>query len=78
METKVTEKLIEVISKESKVFAEKDSKLKGSFTKLSKMGINEKSTYTLPLKDTIGRIFREQTQFTTSSENPVVNTGYMQ
>lgn len=49
-----------------------------TYTKFSKIGIDTKSTYTLPLKDTIGRTFRELLQFNISEENPVASKGYMQ
>ena len=79
METQlITEKLTELIARETKEFAKKDGTLKEAFAKFSKIGIVTKSTYSLPLKDTIGRTFREQIQFKGSEENPGANTGYMQ
>jgi len=61
METSSTsERLLKVFSNESVKLNKKKSKLKESFNKLSKLGIVTKSTYTLPLKDTIGKTFREQ------------------
>ena len=57
------ERLVETLSKEAKKFTQTESKLRQSFEKFSKMGIETKSTYSLPLKDTIGRTFREQIQF---------------
>ncbi len=63
MSTKTTTiKLKEALSKEAEKFASNESKLSKSFEKFSAMGIITKSTYTLPLKDTIGKTFREQTQ----------------
>lgn len=56
-------RLIDSLAKESKKFTQKESKLSETFTKLSKVGIETKSTYTLPLKDTIGKTLREQVQF---------------
>jgi len=61
METSSTsERLLKVLANESVKLNKKKSKLKESFNKLSKLGIANKSTYTLPLKDTIGKTFREQ------------------
>ncbi|MEM9685381.1 MAG: hypothetical protein AAF934_00480 [Bacteroidota bacterium] len=59
----IEEKLIDSLAKESKKFAQKESKLSEILEKLSKAGIETKSTYSLPLKDTIGKTFREQIQF---------------
>jgi len=78
METLITEKFTALIAKETKEFAKKDGTLKDVFTKFSKIGIDTKSTYSLPLKDTIGLTFREQIKFKGSEENPVANIGYMQ
>jgi hypothetical protein len=79
METKsTTERLTELLAKETKKFAEKESSLKGTYSKFSKIGIDTKSTYSFPLKDTIGKTFREQLQFISTEQNPVANTGYMQ
>lgn len=58
-----TEKLTEVLAKGKTQFSEKEGSLSGVYAKFSKIGIDISSTYTLPLKDTIGRTFREQTQF---------------
>ncbi len=74
----ITDRLTELIEKETKEFAKKDGALKEAFVKFSKIGIVTKSTYSLPLKDTIGQTFREQIKFKGSEENPVANTGYMQ
>lgn len=62
-EKTVTEKLTEVIAKEKIHFAKKGGTLTEIFAKFSKIGIETKSTYSLPLKDTIGKTFREQMQF---------------
>lgn len=80
METKsTTEKLTEVLAKETNKFAEKDSVLKDFYTKFSKIGIETKSTYSFPLIDTLGKTFREQLQSQlTEQQNPVANKGYMQ
>ncbi len=59
----IEKRLINSLAKESKKFAPKESKLSETFSKLSKMGVEIKSTYSLPLKDTIGKTFREQIQF---------------
>lgn len=56
------QKLQEILTEEAEKFASSESKLSKSFKKFSAMGIITKSTYTLPLKDTIGKTFREQTQ----------------
>ncbi len=79
METKsTTERLTELIAKETKIFAEKESSLKEAYSKFSKIGIETKSTYSFPLKDTIGKTFREQVQFISADQDLVANTGYMQ
>jgi len=79
METKsTTERLKELLAKETKIFAEKESALKETYSKFSKIGIDTKTTYSFPLKDTIGKTFREQLQFKSTEENPVANIGYMQ
>jgi hypothetical protein len=65
-EKTITEKLTEVIAKEKVHFAEKGGALTDIYTKFSKIGIETKSTYSLPLKDTIGKTFREQVQFKNS------------
>lgn len=57
------ERLIDSLTKESKKFDQKEGKLSNSLEKLVKAGIETKSTYSLPLKDTIGKTFREQIQF---------------
>jgi hypothetical protein len=57
----ITEKFSETLEKEKDHFA-KIGSLSGFYTKLAKMGIDTKTTYTLPLKDTIGRTFRKQSQ----------------
>ncbi|MBI4646282.1 MAG: hypothetical protein HY738_06715 [Bacteroidia bacterium] len=78
METKsTTERLKEVLAKETNKFAEKDSVLKDAYTKFAKIGIETKATYNLPLIDTLGKTFREQLQFQlTEQQNPVANIGY--
>ncbi len=58
----ITEKLQESLSKESKKFSKKGSNLKESYSKFSKIGIELNPTYSLPMKDTIGKTFREQVQ----------------
>ena len=59
----IEKRLIDSLAKESKIFAQKESKLSETYSKLSKVRIETKSTYSLPLKDTIGKTFREQIQF---------------
>ncbi len=59
----VEKRLLDSLAKESKKFAQRESKLSGIILKLSEAGIDTKSNYSLPLKDTIGRTFREQIQF---------------
>lgn len=79
METKsTTERLTELLAKESKKFAEKEYSLKETYSKFSKIGIDTKSTYSFPLKDTIGKTFREQLQFVSTEQKPIEYTGYMQ
>lgn len=78
METKsTTERLTELLEKETKKFAEKDSSLKETYSKFSKIGIDTKSTYSFPMKDTIGKTFREQLQFISTEQNPSAHIGYM-
>lgn len=62
-EKTITEKLTEVIEKEKNQFAEKGGTLTEIYAKFLKIGIDTKSSYSLPLKDTIGKTFREQVQF---------------
>jgi len=79
METKsTTDRLSELLVKESKKFAQKESAIKQSYSKFSKIGIDTKSSYSFPLKDTIGKTFNEQLQFLSNEEKPVANIGYMQ
>ncbi|MDO9152987.1 MAG: hypothetical protein Q7U47_04650 [Paludibacter sp.] len=79
METKsTTERLAELLAKETKKFAKKEGSLKEIYSKFSKIGIDTKSTYSFPLKDTIGKTFREQLQFTSTEQNPLANKGYGQ
>lgn len=61
-EITTTEKLIEVLAREKQKFA-KIGSLTEVYSKFSKIGIDTKSTYSLPLKDTIGKTFQEQIQF---------------
>lgn len=63
IDTTTTEKLSEVLSKEKNHFADRRGVLSESYSKFSKIGIDAKSTYSLPLKDTIGKTFREQILF---------------
>lgn len=62
-ETDITQKLTDVLAKEKKKFAKKENSLFETCSKFSKMGIDMKTTYTLPPKDTIGKTFNEQIQF---------------
>lgn len=59
----LSEKLTEVIAKEKIHFTQKGGALSEIYAKFSKIGIDTKSSYSLPLKDTIGKTFREQIQF---------------
>lgn len=63
IDTRTTEKLSEVLSKEKNHFADRRGSLSESYSKFSKIGIDTKSTYSLPLKDTIGKTFWEHIQF---------------
>ncbi len=65
-EKTLTEELKEVMAKEKKHFTEQRGALSEIYAKFSKIGIDTKSTYSLPLKDTIGKTFREQIQFKNS------------
>jgi hypothetical protein len=78
METKSTSvRLTELLAKETRKFAEKDSTLKGVYSKFSKMGIDTKSTYSLPLKDTIGKTFSEQLQSKFAKPIQIATIGYL-
>lgn len=68
-----TEQLSELLAKESKRFAKKEGGLKKTYSKFSKIGIDTNSSYNFPLKDTIGKTFREQLQFLSTEQNPVAN-----
>lgn len=57
--TTTTENLILTIKKESIRFEGKISKLSNSMDKFSKFGESTKSSYKLPLMDTIGKTFNE-------------------
>jgi len=59
----ITKDLTKVLSKEQKQFAKKGNTLSGIYDKFFKLGIETKTTYSLPLKDTIGKTFNEQIQF---------------
>jgi len=58
-----TEKLQETLVIENQKFEKKESKLSSVQTKILKIGLETKSTYSLPMKDTIGKNFRELLQF---------------
>lgn len=62
----VTEKFENLLNKEYKKFANKqtDSKISGVYSKLSKHGLLTKSEYPFPLKDTIGKTYFDKIQFT--------------
>lgn len=62
-EKSITDKLNEVLEKESLRFPQKNSSLFEIYKKFSKLGIDTRSTFTLPLKDTIGRTFQELIKF---------------
>lgn len=61
------EQLTKVLEKEASRFSQEGTGLAEVFQKLSKHGFVEKSQYSFPLADTIGRNFHEQTRF---SSNP--------
>ena len=64
MERNITEELTEVIKKESQNFTGfKGHNLQRVFDILNKNGISNKSEYSFPLKDTIGKRFKEQSRF---------------
>lgn len=58
-----TKKLQETLNIENQKFEVKESKLSGVQAKILKIGIETKSTYSLPMKDTIGKNFRELLHF---------------
>ncbi len=60
----IDKKLITTIDKESKRFGGKTSgRLEKFLDNMSKMGIESKSSYNLPLRDTIGKTLREKMQY---------------
>lgn len=61
-EKTTTDKLIETLDKNKDKF--QNSNLVGVYAKMTKLGISSKTEYTFPPKDTIGKIFHEQIQFT--------------
>ncbi len=69
-----TEQLRTLLEEEAEKFAKKESGLSNDiYLKFSKMGINTKSVYSLPLVDTIGKTFREQLQFASTELNQTAN-----
>ena len=56
-----TEKLIETLNRDRDKF--QNSSLVGVYLKMAKLGISSKTEYSLPPKDTIGKNFHEQIQF---------------
>jgi hypothetical protein len=60
-EKTTTEKLIETLDKSKEKF--QNSNLVGVYEKMAKLGIPSKTEYTFPPKDTIGKTFHEQIQF---------------
>jgi hypothetical protein len=61
---KTREELIKVLKKESIKFNQNAGyKLSTVFDILEKNGISSKSKYSLPHKDTIGKVYFEQVQF---------------
>lgn len=61
---KTETKLIEILNKEALKFNPKNGFNLGSVFKiLEKNGISNKSNYSLPLKDTIGKVYFEQMQY---------------
>lgn len=63
---KTEEKLIEALKIESIKFSKKEGfKLSSVFEILKRNNISIKSNYTLPLKDTIGKVYFEQMQYST-------------
>jgi hypothetical protein len=64
MKKKTTvDQLNSVLAKEGKKYTHGSGKLSNSLSKFSKGRISEKSSYSFPLKDTIGRTLHEQCQF---------------
>lgn len=58
--TIIIENLSMVLKKEDMKNGKRKSRLKNAYAKFERIGINTKSTYSLPLKDTLGKTFREQ------------------
>lgn len=59
----ITKKLQQTLTIENHKFEKRESKLSGVQSKILKIGLETKSTYSLPMKDTIGKNFRELLQF---------------
>jgi hypothetical protein len=57
-----TDKLIETLAENHDRFQK--TNLVGVYEKMTKLGISSKTEYTFPPKDTIGKTFHEQIQFT--------------
>jgi len=64
VEKSLTEKVTEAIAKGKVQYSERRGTLTDTYAKFSKIGIVTKSTYSFPLKDTLGKTFRDQIQFT--------------
>tara|TARA_R110002072_G_scaffold49182_2_gene133850 strand:+ start:113 stop:334 length:222 start_codon:yes stop_codon:yes gene_type:complete len=64
--TTTEEQLTKMLEKEALRFSQEGTGLANVFRKLSKHGHMEKSQYSFPLADTIGRNFHEQTRFSVS------------
>jgi hypothetical protein len=60
------EQLTKVLEKEASKFSQEGTGLADVFRRLSKHGYYERSQYSFPLADTIGRNFHEQTRFSAS------------
>lgn len=61
-EKTTTDKLIETLEQNKDKF--QNTNLVGVYKKMTKLGISSKTEYTFPPKDTIGKTFHEQIQFT--------------
>jgi hypothetical protein len=61
-ETQITGDLAEVLRAESKRFAGEEGTLQKAMEKFIEMGLDTKSSYGLPMTDTIGKTFHEQLQ----------------
>jgi hypothetical protein len=66
MKKTISEKLTETLNANKDKF--QNSSLVGVYEKMSKLGISSKTEYTFPPKDTIGKNFHKQIQFSSQGK----------